>query len=52
MTYFLLSDEVIGHVVFHIISIYGKVREREGFYLTPVGPGRGHMAADTAEKRL
>ena len=26
-------------------------RERE-FYLTPVGPKRGHMAADAAEKRL
>lgn len=24
----LLDDEVIGHVVFHIISLYGRVRER------------------------
>ncbi len=28
-----------------------RERERE-FYLTPVGPGCGHMAAAAAEKRL
>ena len=27
-------------------------RERERVYLTPVGPGCGHMAAAAAEKRL
>lgn len=28
VTYFLLDDEFIGHVVFHIISIYGRMITR------------------------